>query len=252
MTKSATPAIDARHLTVRLGDRRVLDDVGVSIPSGCLCALVGPNGAGKSTLLRTLAGLIEIAGGEVGHNLSSIAYLPQDRVVHWNLDVARTVALGRLQHGPRRLTSTDIVAIDREMARMDIAHLAGRPIREISGGERARVLIARALVQERPVLLADEPVAGLDPAHQLALFETLRALAREGRTVLVALHDLSLAARYADRVVVLHRGRVAADGDPTTALSPKTMGHVFGIEMLRAEIDGVPVVVPIGPAPGSP
>ena len=252
MTSAANPTIDARHLTVRLGGRVALDDVGVVIPSGCLCALVGPNGAGKSTLLRTLAGLLAPDSGQIGHDLASVAYLPQDRTVHWNLDVARTVALGRLQHGPRRLTSADIAAIDREMARMDVAHLAGRPLREVSGGERARVLIARALVQERPVLLADEPVAGLDPAHQLALFETLRAVAREGRTVLVALHDLSLAARYADRVIVLHKGRVAADAEPEQALSTETMGRVFGIEMRRAEIGGVPVVVPIGPLPHSP
>lgn len=248
--------IEARYLRVRLGARVVLDDVSLNLHAGCLCALVGPNGAGKSTLLRALAGLVPLDAGAVrldGANAAGvarhIAYLPQDRTVHWDLSVASVVALGRLAHdgnlaeGP----SSGGQAIDAAMQRLDIQHLATRSIREVSGGERARVLMARALVQEAPVLLADEPVAGLDPAHQLSLFEHLRRLARDGRAVLVALHDLSLALRFADRVVLLHEGRIAGDGPPIETLSRERIAKVFGIESRIATIDGIPVLVPLSP-----
>lgn len=257
-----SPTIEARALRVDLAGRRVLDDVSVALTPGSLTALVGPNGAGKSTLLRALADLVPLAGGDVrlggvgteadgARRSRLIAFLPQDRTVHWDLTVAHVVALGRLaqETSPRAATAADRAAVDAAMRRMDIAHLAGRPIQGVSGGERARVLIARALAQETAILLADEPVAGLDPAHQLALFELLRELAREGRTVLVALHDLSLALRFADRLVALHEGRVAADGSPRAALSPEVVARIFGIQSRVADIDGVPVLVPLGPAP---
>jgi iron complex transport system ATP-binding protein len=257
--------IDARLISVTLGARPVLDDVSVTLRqrSG-LTALVGPNGAGKSTLLRALAGLVPLAGGEItyGGPVSAngqgreflVAYLPQDRTVHWDLSVANVVALGRApyQLAQARQAIPDLRHMDREaiddaMARMDIRHLAERSIREISGGERARVLIARALAQDTNVLLADEPVAGLDPAHQLSLFGHLRALADDGRAVMVALHDLSLAARFADRVILMHNGRIAADGPAREALSRDHVADVFGIESRLEMVAGVPVVVAVGP-----
>ena len=252
--------LEARALTVRLGRRIVLDGIDLALGAGSLCALAGPNGAGKSTLLRALAGTVPLVSGGGRHAgmpaplahravARHIAYLPQDRTVHWDLSVARVVALGRMPHvaGNSGLSATDHAAIDRAMVRMDIGHLAHRPIREVSGGERARVLIARALAQETPVLLADEPVAGLDPAHQLALFAHLRALASDGRAVVVALHDLSLAVRFADRVILMHQGRIAADGPPVMALSRDNIARVFGIDSRLADVWGVPVVVPLGP-----
>jgi iron complex transport system ATP-binding protein len=257
VTSATTPAlIEVRALRVRLGARVVLDDITLDVHAGSLCALVGPNGAGKSTLLRALAGLVPLDGGEVRsagagstESAGPVAYLPQDRTVHWDLSVTRVVALGRLAHAGRPATSpqADEQAIDAAMRRMDIRHLAARSIREVSGGERARVLMARALAQETPILLADEPAAGLDPAHQLTLFEHLRALADEGKAVLVALHDLSLALRFADRVVLLHEGRVAGDGPPAETLSRERIASVFGIESRVANVDGIPVLVPIGP-----
>ena len=241
--------LEARGISVELGRRRVLDDVSFALEAGSLCALVGPNGAGKSTLLRALAGVVALTSGTISpaaptepHARGPVAYLPQDRIVHWDLSVERVVALGRPGLG-----TADTAAVAAALARMDVAHLAARPIREISGGERARVLIARALAQDTPVLLADEPVAGLDPAHQLALFAVLGGLARDGRAVLVALHDLSLAARYADRVIVLDGGRIAADGPPSQALSAATIASVFGMSSRLTTVEGIPVVVALAP-----
>ena len=145
----------------------------------------------------------------------TLAYLPQDRIVHWALTARAVVALGRLPHQPPGAgeSAADARAIEAALAAMDVTHLAPRPVLEMSGGERARVLVARALAQEPAALLADEPAAGLDPAHQLALFRHFARLAAEGRTVVVALHDLSLAARFCHRIVLMHEGRVVAAGD---------------------------------------
>src|SRR5262249_13317369 len=139
----------------------------------------------------------------------SLAYLPQERTTHWALSARAVVALGRLPHQPMGAgeSPTDTRAIDAALAAMDIGHLAGRPVSDMSGGERARVLVARALAQEPQALLADEPAAGLDPAHQLALFHHFARLASAGRTVVVALHDLSLAARFCHRIVLMQAGR---------------------------------------------
>lgn len=252
--------LSARGIRVRLGSRPVLAGVDVELRAGQLTALVGPNGAGKSTLLRALAGVVPLEDGEIqmatgGASRPSapaadqIAYLPQDRTVHWDLSVARVVGLGRLGRPGRMSThaSEEARAIEAAMDRMDVAHLSTRSIREISGGERARVLVARALAQDTPILLADEPVAGLDPAHQLALFEHLRALVQEGKSIVVSLHELSYALRFADRVVLLHRGHVVADGPPSEALSRPLLAEVFGIDTGIADVDGVPTLVPLAP-----
>jgi iron complex transport system ATP-binding protein len=254
-------SIAAKRARRALGGRTVLGGVDLAIPAGRITAVVGPNGAGKSTLLRAFAGLVAPAVGEItldGRPLPTfdpqqraraIAYLPQERAVHWPLAARAVVALGRLPHRDTNTAETDTAAIDDALAAMDIADLAERPVVELSGGERARVLVARALAQQTPLLLADEPTAGLDPAHALALFELFTRLAAEGRTVVVALHDLSLAARFAHHVVLLADGGVAAMGPPAEVLTPRYLGPAFGVTMLCTVIDGMPIVVPVASLP---
>jgi iron complex transport system ATP-binding protein len=157
--------------------------------------------------------------------------MPQSREIAWPVSVETLIALGRIPHLPRgaRLAPEDRAAVDLAIARMGLEAYRARPATELSGGEQARVLIARALAQETPLLMADEPIAGLDPASQIATMSVFRALAGEGRAVLVSLHDLGLAARHCTRLVLLSAGRVHADGPPEAVLTPENLDTVFGV-----------------------
>ena len=255
--------IEARGLRVSLKGREVLRGLDLAAEPGHLTAVIGRNGAGKTTLLKTLAGLVvpragmalidgrPLGGWERGSLARALAYLPQERLVHWALTVRAVVALGRLPYQPLGAgeSAADRAAIDAALAAMDAAHLAHRPVPELSGGERARVLIARALAQEPRVLLADEPAAGLDPAHQLTLFRHLAGLAEAGRTVVVAVHDLSLAARFCHSIALVHEGRTLAAGKPQDVLLPQHLAAAYGIRAQVHAIDGVPVVLPIDVLP---
>jgi iron complex transport system ATP-binding protein len=262
-----TAGIAARRVSVSLGGAPILADVDVEAPCRKMTVVVGPNGAGKTTLLRLLAGLLAPSGGTIEitdehgvgvplHDLSRqerarrVAYLPQERVVHWDLTVERVVMLGRLPHRPPGVgeSARDRRAVHEAMTTMDVQHLGSRPIETLSGGERARVLMARALAQETSVLIADEPTAALDVGHQLRLMDHLRSLAEAGRTVVAALHDLSLAARYADQILVLHDARVAASGSAQETLVPALLARVYGVDMLTASHAGIPLLVPLSPA----
>ena len=237
-----------------LGGREVVRDLAMALNGGMLVGILGPNGAGKSTLVRALIGLLPCHGRVVlddepvanmprAEIARRIAYLPQGQSLHWPLTVERLVALGRLPHlAPfSRLTESDRTAIARAMTLAEVEHLAGRTATELSGGERARVLLARALAVEAPVLVADEPLASLDPAHQLHGMELFRNQAREGRLVLVVLHDLPLAARFCDRVMVMTKGRLVADGPPAKVLTAELIADVYQV---RAEMSGkVPTLV---------
>jgi iron complex transport system ATP-binding protein len=255
---TASAFLTARGLNVTLAGRLVLNDVSLALSSGHLVALVGPNGAGKTTLLRALAGLVPSDGAiEVGGAaLSSLslrerarrfAYLPQGHVVHWPLAARDIVALGRYPHGatdPARLTPKDTEAVLRAMQATDVVEFSERRVTELSGGERSRVALARVLAVEAPVILADEPTASLDPRHQFDVMKSLRASADKGVLVIVVTHDLGLAARFADTVLVLSDGRLVSRGAPAEALSEKVMGEVFRISAYRAEYQREAVIVP--------
>jgi iron complex transport system ATP-binding protein len=245
-------------LSARLGPRDVLRGVSLTLRPGEFVGLLGPNGAGKSTLMRAALGLIPAAGARslggdpVGRlapaeRARRAAWLPQEREIGWPVSVATLVGLGRAPwRGPfAPENAADRAAVAAAMARMDVARFADRPATALSGGERARVLIARALAQEAPLLLADEPAAGLDPAHQIDLMATFAALAREGRGAFASLHDLGLAARWCDRLVLLCDGRVAADGPPRTVLTPALLAQVYGVRALIDWGADGPVVQPV-------
>ncbi|MFC7334169.1 ABC transporter ATP-binding protein [Rhodocista pekingensis] len=254
----SAPLLEGRGLRLSYSGRTVLAEAGVALGRGELVGLIGPNGAGKTTLLKCLAGLLRADAGTAtldGTALDRVpprllarrlAYLAQSTAVHWPLTVERVVALGRLPHlDPWRAPgAADAAAIERALSQCGVGHLRDRVVTTLSGGERARVLLARALAVEPDLLLADEPVAGLDPYHQLQVMEVLRQGSARGMGTLVVLHDLTLAARYCDRVVLLSRGGVAADGPPAEVLRPVLLEAVYGVRMLALEAGGAVAYVP--------
>ncbi len=248
-------ALAVRGLVSRREHAVVLDGIDLAFESGQVTAIVGPNGAGKTTLLRHLAGLDAPTAGRVelrGQPLaslapalraSSIAYLPQAASAYWPLRARDLVALGRLPHGAdlsRPLRIQDADAVQRALERVDGVGLADRPIDTMSQGERARMMMARALATEAAVFLADEPVASLDPAYALEAMSILRAEAARGACVIVVLHDLGLAARFADRIVVLANHKVAADGPPGVALAAGVIDSAYGVTFRLLTVDGIP------------
>jgi iron complex transport system ATP-binding protein len=254
--------LHAQGLTLALGGRPVLKGVDLSLNPGEVTAVVGPNGAGKSTLLACLAGLRRPDAGSVRldaepilslpprRRARRIGFLPQTPEIAWAVDVETLVGLGRTPFlGVKGPTAEDRTAVDRALDAADAAVFRGRIANSLSGGERARVLIARALAGEPEWLLADEPLAGLDPGHQLDALALFRRLAHEdGRGVVLTLHDLSLALRLADRVVVLTDGRKLADGAPEAALQPETIAAAYGVRMERVEGQGGPLLELVGRA----
>lgn len=253
----AARSLVAENLALEIGGRRVLTGVTAHVRPGQIVAVVGANGAGKSTLLKALAGLLRPADGAVrfaGRSLAqltraelarAIAYLPQARAVHWPVSVERIVALGRLPHasGAFRASAADAAPIDAAIAAMGLSPLVGRPATELSGGELARVLLARALAQEAQVLIADEPTAGLDLAHVLDLFAHLQRLAGEGRTVIVALHDLALALRFCHHTVLLGNGGMLGIGASGDVLTPETIRTAFAVDAIVTQVDQLATVL---------
>lgn len=226
----------AEDLTVTRARKDVVQGLSARFLEGEITAIVGPNGAGKSSLLLALAGLLQAAMGRVllqGNALTelsvrerarAIGYLPQTPDIAWDVAAERLVALGRLPHG-----DDGREAVEGAIGALALEPLRRRPISQLSGGERARVLLARVLAGEPRWVLADEPLAALDLAHQLSLIAHLKACARSGQGVVIVLHDLALARNHADRVLVLKHGRLVADGPPAEALSEAIIADVWGI-----------------------
>lgn len=255
--------LSLRDLHAELGGKPVLNGVSLDIAAGEFVGLIGPNGAGKSTLLRAALGLIPSRGGielsqRDGRALSAqeralrVSYLPQEREIVWSMTVERLVWLGRAPHRAafKPVSAQDKTAVDAAIDAMEVDDFRPRPANALSGGEKARVLVARALAQGAPLLLADEPTAGLDPSHQIALMRTFAGLAREGRGIVTCLHDLGLAARWCTRLVMLAGGEVVADGDPRSVLTPERLREVYQVETYCAEHAGGPIVHPYDLASG--
>jgi iron complex transport system ATP-binding protein len=238
-----TALMSLEAASVSLGERRVLDSVDLVVRAGELVGVLGPNGAGKTTLLRAALGLAKLDSGRArlsgrdvaelrpGERAGLAAYLPQERRLAWSLAAWRIASLGAVDRPPALARAAALEAL----ARVEMSGLADRGVLDMSGGERARVLLARLLTTRSPLLVADEPVAGLDVEAQFHTLDLLREEARAGRAVVVTLHDLTLAARACDRVVIVDRGRIVADGSVAEALTPDRLGAVFGLDGALAD-----------------
>lgn len=253
--------LKARGICCDLGGKQVLDGVDLTLQRGEIVGLIGANGAGKSTLLRILAGILKPKSGEVYYGASladaldgrsrarTAAFLAQTPETSAPMRVYDVVALGRLPHARpfQGLGADDHAAIAQALHDVDAAPFAGRAVGSLSGGERMRALIARALAVQSPFLLADEPVAALDPLHQLHVMRLLHARAHAGAGVLVTLHDLTLASRFCDRLVLLAQGRVQCEGPPAHVLTDEQMARAYGVRLARGAHDGAHFVVPWAP-----
>ncbi len=248
----APVTLEVRGLVARVAGRSIVDDIGFRASGGGLIALVGPNGVGKTTLIKAVLGLIpgrgrvtvdgvDLAAVSRRERARLVSYLPQGHETYWPLPVRDIVALGRLPHGG---DSGGDAVVEQAMAFASVGDLADRPVTRLSGGERARVALARAFAVDAPVLLVDEPIASLDPRYQLMMMEKLRALAESGRVVVAVLHDLALVTRFATRALVMQDGRIVADGAPDTVLDDAVLAGVFGIEGLRAKVGDNPYLLP--------
>ncbi len=242
------------QLRVDFDGRSVLQDVDMTLRPGMVTAIVGPNGVGKSTLLSVLAGLRSPTSGHVeldSMDLQSLpavtrarrlAYLPQHSEVVWPVTVATLVSLARIPHRGLTTARQDAEFVAGALRRTDVVGFAERAVDSLSGGERARVMLARLIAGNPEWLLADEPFAGLDPAHQFDAASLLRSLAREGRGVVITVHDLTLAANLAERVIVLSLGRIVADGLPQHALTSSLLRDVYDVDAEWLTIGNAPFI----------
>lgn len=249
----------ASNIRVNLSGKSILKDINVEFPAGKLIGLIGPNGAGKSTLIRVLAGLQMVESGNISlhkqqlHSLSrlelakKITYLPQIGECHWPMSVERVVMLGRYPHvDSHRLDDVNMQAVEQAIKEVDIEHLVGRSVNELSGGERARVMLARALATKSDILLADEPIVSLDPRHQIEVMALLQSLANQGKTVIVVLHELHLAMRYCNSLVLLNEGVKVSEGSPKEVLTTKNLQVVYGIDAVFGQHQGIDWILPWG------
>lgn len=260
------PLLNVNNLDLWLARQQILDDISLSLTQGELVALLGPNGAGKSTLIRALAGEVRVPeravsfdGKDMNHWPRAAlarhrAVMPQKVDLQFPMTVEEVVALGR----PREHLAQRRRIISTLLARLDITHLETRLVPTLSGGEQQRVQLARVLAQvwERPgprLLLLDECTSALDPAHQQQVFQQLRQLASEGFGLMVAVHDLNLAAQYADRLVLMNAGKVFAEGSPASVLTEQHLREVYGLHSRVEQLpEGYPLVIPQTPTSAHP
>ncbi|MBJ2120275.1 ABC transporter ATP-binding protein [Arthrobacter sp. MSA 4-2] len=262
-TPRVPSTLEARSITLGYDERKVVDGLTVALPPGRVSAIVGANGSGKSTLLRGLARLLKPSGGSVlldGQDIRSlpsravartVGLLPQAPVPPGGITVAELVGRGRYPHQGwfRRWTPGDDAAVAEALRVTDTLSFADRSVDELSGGQRQRVWIALALAQQTDILLLDEPTTFLDVAHQIEVLDLITDLNRSsGTTVAMVLHDLNLAARYADHLIVLKDGRLAAQGPPAAVVTPGLVREVFGLfcTVIADPVAGTPLVVPMG------
>ncbi|AWL90026.1 ABC transporter [Streptomyces sp. TSRI0445] len=258
------PRLAARGITVGYGDRTVIDQLDVAIPSGVITTIIGPNGCGKSTLLRTLTRLLKPAGGTVvldGEDIGTLrtkdvakklGLLPQAPVAPEGLTVADLVARGRHPHQSwlRQWSSDDADVVRRALAMTGVADLADRTVDSLSGGQRQRVWISMTLAQGTDLLLLDEPTTYLDLAHAIDVLDLVDDLHESGCTVVMVLHDLNLATRYSDNLVVMRGGAVLAQGHPRDVITAELLHEAFGLraKVIDDPVGDRPLIVPIGRA----
>ncbi len=250
--------LSVNNISVSRRGRIILSRLSFSVHQGQLIGLIGPNGAGKTTLLRALSGLQAVESGQVSFDgkmvdrqnrqevARKVAYLEQNSRSYWPLSVENLVMLGRMPHLGQwqRPTATDWEIVHQTMQTCDVLQFARRPVTTLSGGEQARAMLARALATEPEILLADEPIAGLDPAHQLDVMDKLQELVAEGAGVVVVMHDLSIAARYCNRLTLLFEGKVTSEGDAATVLSAQNLMQCYGIDAHFGKMDDELFVIP--------
>ena len=264
MNGSSQQAISAQDLTYEIEGSTLLDGVGLHADRGQLVGLIGPNGAGKSTLLRTISGILRYRGGAVlleGEDLRSLspkdvaatlALVPQIAPYTYGFTSIELVLMGRYPHlGRFQIEGREDDRIARDAMRLtETEQFADRTLDTLSGGERQRVFVARALAQQPRILLMDEPTANLDILHQLKVLDLVRRLVADGLTAVAAIHDLNMAARYCDKLVLLNKGHVLAEGSPADVLTPDTIEFVFGVHsaVYRDPTTGALAISLIGPA----
>jgi len=261
-TDNSGSVLSATAINVSRGGKSLLTDVSLEVNPGELVGLIGPNGAGKSTLLSIMAGLTLPDRGEVEllerplssyasrERAQTIGWMEQLSAAHWPVTVEHLVTLGRLPYlsAWRQSNRHDQDIVSKALSDTDCLHLKDRKVTQLSGGELTRVMLARALASEPTILLADEPIAALDIGHQLQTMDLLRAFASDSRACLVVLHDLSLAARYCDRLFLLHESEVVTSGEVASVLSTETLKEVYGVEVMTG-FDEVPWIVPVRRSP---
>ena len=244
-------SVSVQHLCASYGSRAVLHGISLAAQAGQVLGIVGPNGSGKSTLVKAVAGQIPSRGTILFNGSTqrpaSIGYMPQDLQAPAALTVLEVVLLGRLQQLRLKVQPDDLQAVRQILQRLGIEALAGRDVRELSGGQRQMVFLAQALVAQPTVLLLDEPISALDVCHQLEVLAVVRDLTRQqALTTLIVLHDLNAAARFCDHVALLQNGQLLACGTPAQVLTVAHIAQAFGVETeaLRCS-DGTGVLVPM-------